>query len=71
MQHLTVDTILEDYMPGTRETAPTRRTTTLYDVLAALQTVIPPEEDDLVVALVVHWLRSGRITCAADATAAT
>jgi len=30
--------------------APTRVTTTLYDVMAALQTVVEPEEDDLVVA---------------------
>jgi hypothetical protein len=29
--------------------APTRVTTTLYDVLAALQTVVEPEEDDVVV----------------------
>jgi hypothetical protein len=31
-------------------------TTTLYDVIAALQTVVEPEEDDLVVAIVAAWL---------------
>ena len=41
------------------EAASTRVTTTLYDVLAALQTVVEPEEDDVVVAIVAAWLRSG------------
>ena len=40
---------------------PTQVTTTLYDVMAALQTVVEPEEDDLVVAIVTDWFRSGRL----------
>jgi hypothetical protein len=35
--------------------------TTLYDVMTALQTVVEPDEDNLVVAIVAYWLRSGRI----------
>jgi hypothetical protein len=36
-------------------------TTTLYDVIAALQTVVAPEDDALVVTIVAAWLRSGRL----------
>lgn len=35
--------------------------TTLYDVLATLQELLPPEEDAVVVALVARWLRNGRL----------
>jgi hypothetical protein len=49
---------------------PTRVTTTLYDVIATLQSVVAPEEDDLVVALVADWLRSGRLCFPEDATIA-
>ena len=37
-------------------------TTTLYDLIAALQDVVPPGEDALVVATMVHLLCTGRIT---------
>jgi hypothetical protein len=50
--------------------APTRVTTTLYDVMAALQSVVEPEEDDVVVAIVAAWLRSGRLRVPEDATIA-
>jgi hypothetical protein len=50
--------------------APPRVTTTLYDVIAALQTVVEPEEDDVVVAIVADWLRSGRLRFPEDATIA-
>ena len=50
------------------EAAPPRVTTTLYDVLAALQTVVEPEEDDVVVAMVAAWLRSGRLRFPEDVT---
>ena len=50
--------------------APSRVTTTLYDVIAALQTVVEPEEDDVVVAIVAAWLRSGRLRVLEDATIA-
>ena len=36
-------------------------TTTLYDVIAALQSVVAPEDDALVVTIVADWLRSGRL----------
>ena len=50
--------------------APCRVTTTLYDVIAALQTVVEPEEDALVVAIVADWLRSRRLSFPADVTSA-
>jgi hypothetical protein len=50
--------------------APPRLRTTLYDVMAALQTVVETDEDDLVVAVMVHWLRSRRITFVRDVTVA-
>ncbi len=37
-------------------------TTTLYDLIAVLQDVLGPDEDELVVASVVHMLSSGGIT---------
>jgi len=52
------------------EAASTRVTTTLYDVLAALQTVVEPEEDDVVVAIVAAWLRSGCLRFRDDVTIA-
>ena len=50
--------------------APPRVTTTLYDVMAALQSVVEPEEDAVVVAIVAAWLRSGRLRFPKDATIA-
>jgi len=50
--------------------APTRVTTTLYDVIATLQSVVEPEEDDVVIAIVADWLRSGRLRLPEDATIA-
>ena len=47
--------------------APTRVTTTLYDVIAALQSVVEPEEDEVVVVIVAAWLRSGRLRVPEDA----
>jgi alpha-ketoglutarate-dependent taurine dioxygenase len=44
---------------------PSRLTTTLYDLFAALQDVTEPDEEPLVIALVTHWLRKGRITLSA------
>jgi hypothetical protein len=52
------------------EAASTRVTATLYDVLAALQTLVEPEEDDVVVAIVAEWLRSGRLRFLEDVTIA-
>ena len=50
--------------------APPRVPTTLYDVMAALQTMVEPEADALVVAIVTAWCRSGRRRWLADATIA-
>ena len=36
-------------------------TTTLYDLISALQEAAGPEEDTLVVAAMVHLMRSGRL----------
>lgn len=46
---------------GQAEAPPSRCTTTLYDVGTAIQDVVGPEDDALVVATVVHLLRSGRL----------
>lgn len=58
-------------MPGTetlsvhpehrRDAAPNTVITTLYDVMATLQTVTAPEDDEVVVAGVAEWLRSGHL----------
>jgi hypothetical protein len=50
--------------------APARLTTTLYDVIAALQSVVEPDEDGIVIAVVGHWLRTRRITRVGGATVA-
>jgi hypothetical protein len=39
-------------------------------VMAALQTGVEPDEDDLVVAVMVDWFRSRRITFVRDVTVA-
>ena len=44
-----------------RAVTPSCFTTTLYDLIAAIQEVVGPEEDALVVATVWHLLRSGRL----------
>jgi hypothetical protein len=44
------------------EAPPSCLTTTLYDVIAAIQDGLSPDDDTLVVATVVHLLRSGRFT---------
>ena len=48
---------------------PTCLPTTLYDLMAALQDVVAPHEDALVVGLIARWLRTGRITSLGDAAA--
>ena len=44
------------------EATPSCLTTTLYDLIAAMQDGLSPDDDALVVATVVHLLRSGRLT---------
>ena len=46
---------------GGEDTAPATITTTLYDLIAALQEVVEPGEDALVVPIVMSMLRAGRI----------
>jgi hypothetical protein len=50
--------------------APPRVPTTLYEVIAALQDVVEPDEDHLIGAIVVDWLRSGRLRWPANVTIA-
>jgi hypothetical protein len=58
--------------PGQMAAAgPTRLNTTLYDVISGLQTGLGPDKDNLVAAVIVHWLRSGRLTLARNLTAAS
>jgi hypothetical protein len=45
-----------------REATPSCLITTLYDLITAIQTIVDPDDDRLVVATVVHLLRSGRLT---------
>ena len=45
---------------------PATITTTLYDLLAAVQSVVGPDDDALAVAAVLHMLRSGRVTWRGD-----
>ena len=47
---------------GYEEATPSRYTTTLYALLAAIQNVVGPEDDAQVVATVVDLLQSGRLT---------
>lgn len=47
---------------GCTTQTPTALTTTLYDLIAALQDVAGPDENALVVAAVMHLMRSRRLT---------
>src|SRR5262245_37626146 len=44
-------------------------TTTLYDLITALQDVVQPGEDALVVTTMMHLLRTGRMTLLSDSEA--
>ena len=46
---------------------PPRLATTLYELLAAIQDVVGPDEDALIVATVRHLLQSGRLTWLGEA----
>jgi hypothetical protein len=50
-----------------RVARPSRYTTTLYDLIAALQATVGPD-DALVVATMAHLLHSGRLTMLAAAS---
>ena len=51
---------------GCTTKTPTALTTTLYDLIAALQDVADPDEDTLVVAAVMHLMRSRQLTWRRD-----
>ena len=42
------------------------RTTTLYDLIAAMQDAARPGKEALIVPTIVQWLRAGRITFRGD-----
>jgi len=48
--------------------APTSITTTLYELMAVLQSVGEPDEDELIVAIVALWVYTGRITFCRSST---
>jgi hypothetical protein len=57
--------------PHLREEAPKRRATlqtTLYDLIEAMQEVVAPDEDRLVIRTIVHLFDTGRITFPAAET---
>lgn len=41
-------------------------TTTLYDLIAAMQDAARPGEEALIVPIIMRWLRAGRITFRGD-----
>jgi hypothetical protein len=48
---------------GLREDVmPSRLTTTLYDLMTTIQEVAGPDDEALVIATIMHLLRSGRLT---------
>lgn len=60
LRHGSADSTLQT--SGGEDAIPATITTTLYDLIAALQDVVQPGEDALVVATMVHLLGTGRIT---------
>ena len=45
-----------------RSSQPRAIRTTLYDLIAALSAEVPPDEDDLLTATVVHFMNTHRVT---------
>jgi hypothetical protein len=43
--------------------SPTALQTTVYDLLAALNAAVGPDADDLVTAVVIHFLQTHRVLC--------
>jgi hypothetical protein len=60
LRHGSADSTLQT--SGGEDAIPATITTTLYDLIAALQDVVHPGEDTLVVATMVHLLSTGRMT---------
>lgn len=61
--HRPIDDIANEIVPAS---APTTIETSLYDLIASIHDVVGPEDDDLVNAVVVHLLNSGRVKFADD-----
>ncbi len=63
-----MNTVVDAVEPATFGTemvttgAPTYVTTMLYELMAALQTVAEPDEDELIITIVAFWVRTGRLT---------
>ena len=61
--HQSIHDIANEIIP---ESAPTTIETSLYDLIAAIHEVVGPKDDDVVNAVVVHLLNSGRVKFAND-----
>lgn len=66
-----MNTIVESYEVGDMETVAMRlaehqrsatMTTTLYDLVAAIQAAVEPDQEELVVPIVSHMLHAGHVT---------
>ena len=54
-----MNTVTDEFTDDKKDTVIIR--TTLYDLIDAISRELSPDEEDLVVATVLHLLRSGRI----------
>ena len=57
-----VETLLQN-MAGTVMAQAVKIQTTLYDLVATLNAELSPDEDNVVIATVVHLLNTHRVTC--------
>jgi hypothetical protein len=57
-----MDTADTMYTAAPTRTVPRRLTTTLYDLISAVQASVEPHDETLVVATVWHLLHAGRAT---------
>jgi hypothetical protein len=64
--HTVVDPIEAESVTTATTKTPATITTTLYDLLTTVQSVMSPDDDALVVATVRHMLRSGHATWCCD-----
>ena len=70
-----MNTVVEPYEVGTVETlavadnGPATIITTLYDLIAAIQAAVAPDDNALVVATAAHMLGASRVTWLGEETA--
>jgi hypothetical protein len=64
--HTIVDPVEAESVAMAATKTPATITTTLYDLIAAVQEATDPTDDALVVATVWHVLHSGRVTWRGD-----